>query len=453
MASFEPPPPDYSHYEKLLKIGQPLELVKQRVAQAGLDPVAFTTRLATKMAAATKASAARERDCAVPSTPPRPRPVIDLSGLAGLSLKPTTTVVRPHPCVGATEEFGARMLNDGGAGDDAAVDEDAATTRRCAAEIAALLKRAKHVVVFTGAGISTASGISDFRGAGGVWQSLARGVIPDDSGDLTAAAPTYAHMALAALVARGYVASVVSTNHDGLHMKSGLTPLADLAELHGNTYVERCPRCAREYRRAFPVLRTSDRYTGRNCECGGGLIDSGIDFGQTLPLAHLALAERAAARADVALVLGTSMRVAPACDLPTTNPACALALCNAMPTAFDGAAAVRSFGAIDELMRGVIDALGDVAVAAPPSATDLGLATVSDMVRRKFVLRTARVADREARGEPTADRNLPPGWSRWEDAETCGATYFFHSPTNRISWGRPTLSDDAADDDDDAGTG
>ena len=83
---------------------------------------------------------------------------------------------------------------------------------------------------------------------------LAKGIIPDDSSDITAVTATFAHRAIKGLVDAGIVKEVISTNHDGLHMKSGLKIGENLHEIHGNVYVERCVRCFKDFIRPYPVL-------------------------------------------------------------------------------------------------------------------------------------------------------------------------------------------------------
>jgi len=239
------------------------------------------------------------------------------------SLKPTVTVVRPHPCIQTgLESLGLSAL--GGAIEKEHV-EKLETTIALAHETAHALLQAHHAVVYTGAGVSTSTGIADYRGPNGVWTSLATGRIPEEKFDITSASPSYSHMAIAKLVARGHVKFVTSTNLDGLHMKSGLVPLDNLSELHGSIFCERCPRCQKTVVRTFPVRRGGakaagatehPRMTGRHCSCGGGFMDSGIDFGQPLPMKHLCMAEQHSKLCDFSLVVGSSMRVAPASELP-----------------------------------------------------------------------------------------------------------------------------------------
>ena len=205
------------------------------------------------------------------------------------NLKPTVTIVTPHPYIQTgMEQLGLSAL--GGTIEKEHVEQEE-TTIALAQQTATALLQAQHAVIYTGAGVSTACGISDYRGPNGVWTALAEGRIPDEKFDLTSASPSYTHMAIQRLVEQNIVKFVTSTNLDGLHMKSGLVPMHNLSELHGSMFCERCPRCQRTVVRNFPVRRggakaagvtSHPRMTGRHCKCGGGFMDSGIDFGQPL---------------------------------------------------------------------------------------------------------------------------------------------------------------------------
>jgi len=119
-------------------------------------------------------------------------------------------------------------------------------------EIAGLIRQARHLIVFTGAGISTSAKIPDFRGPEGVWTRQAQGRPSPASIPLSAAVPTLTHMALVGLAERGIVKHVVSQNVDGLHRRSGLRA-ALLSELHGNCYLETCWQCKKEFLRDYEV--------------------------------------------------------------------------------------------------------------------------------------------------------------------------------------------------------
>jgi len=132
-----------------------------------------------------------------------------------------------------------------------------------------------------------------------------------------------------------------------------------IAELHGNVYKETCPGNCKTYFRPFNVTKNArQRFTGRLCEvCGKRLKDSIVNFGESLPADELFKAERHSTKADVSLVIGTSMRVSPACNLPglCKGP---LVILNLQKTPFDNQASIRVFSKCDEFFRLVMDNLG-----------------------------------------------------------------------------------------------
>ena len=128
-----------------------------------------------------------------------------------------------------------------------------------------------------------------------------------------------AHMSLVQLEKVNLLHWLVSQNTDGLHRRSGF-PVEKFSELHGNSNLERCPKCQHEYLRDFGTRNARevhDHRTGRMCgKCGTELEDTIINFGESLPAKHIKSGFDAARRAEVCLALGSSLRVTPAANIP-----------------------------------------------------------------------------------------------------------------------------------------
>ena len=263
-----------------------------------------------------------------------------------------------------------------------------------AKRIAELIQQAQHCIAFTGAGISTAAGIGDYRGKSGKWteqdreqvveslqitQSSDSGLLRRMSSDASAISedggvpyeslrPTYTHEALAKLTDMGLLHHIISQNGDGLHGLSSV-PEEMLSELHGNVFIEVCEKCGHRYHRSSYVLDDNaslyyeqlqddgradvkkpkhakqcgtcglSHRTGRKCDqpgCKGFLKDTIINFGDNLEDDIFSNAEEHAKKNDLCLCLGTTLRVTPACELVESGQKpLRLVICNRQKTGLD----------------------------------------------------------------------------------------------------------------------
>lgn len=194
------------------------------------------------------------------------------------------------------------------------------------------LKAARRMLIFTGAGISTGSGIPDFRGPRGVWRhrkpvyyqafmtSEAARIEHWDYklsswAAISAARPNTVHHAIVKLEQAEKVISVLTQNVDGLHSLAGTSP-DHLIELHGTDSFVECQSC---HRRSDPKPHLEYFRSLRKtplCECRGFLKSAAISFGQTLDARSLTRAREAAAKADLVIALGSTLSVYPASEFP-----------------------------------------------------------------------------------------------------------------------------------------
>lgn len=258
------------------------------------------------------------------------------------------------------------------------VTEEAKIMRAQLRPVADLVRPCRNVVVFTGAGISTESGIPDYRGPNGVWQSTRIPTIDNVRDDLQSRErhwqerrqrfpemqskqPNAGHRAIVALERDGRVSAIVTQNIDGLHQKAGSDP-ARVLELHGSSHRVRCRSCGRECSADTIHERLERGETDPRCpRCGGVLRTSTVLFGESLPEATLRRAVEASAGADLMLVVGSSLVVKPASQLPVVarKRGARLVIVNREPTPLDelAHAVVRGEAGpvLDELVGQLLD--------------------------------------------------------------------------------------------------
>lgn len=187
-------------------------------------------------------------------------------------------------------------------------------------------------VVFTGAGISTESGIPDYRSKGGIWQKFQPVYFDEFMASeearieywrrkmelytsLVNASPNAAHRALVTLYEWGLVEAVITQNIDGLHQKAGF-PAERVIELHGNTMRVRCMRCKTISSLQAAKERIDAGDLAPECECGGYLKPDTISFGQSMPIQEVRKAIQLSEHCDCFLVVGSTLLVQPAALMP-----------------------------------------------------------------------------------------------------------------------------------------
>ncbi|MGV0036186.1 MAG: SIR2 family NAD-dependent protein deacylase [Candidatus Azotimanducaceae bacterium WSBS_2022_MAG_OTU7] len=231
--------------------------------------------------------------------------------------------------------------------DDNRVPDHVAALRR-------LIQTSNNIVVFTGAGISTESGIPDFRGPKGVWNTQTpidfRDFVASEdvrreswrrkfSGELNLehAAPNAGHLAITSLVEVGKISSVITQNVDGLHQKSG-TPDDMVIELHGNASYAACLSCEKRLE-LEPIKSDFDEHgTIPYCaDCGGIVKTATISFGQSMPVIEMQKAETASLNCDLFIAIGSSLVVYPAAGFPrmAKDNGAALVIINEQETDLD----------------------------------------------------------------------------------------------------------------------
>ena len=236
-----------------------------------------------------------------------------------------------------------------------------------------LIQSSRRAVVFTGAGISTESGIPDFRSPTGIWARMK----PIDFRDYVASAaarreawgrkfanepvmraaePNRGHRAVARLVRGGKASAVITQNIDGLHQASGI-PEDQVVELHGNSTYAHCLRCGTRYE--IDALRDAFERDGdvHDCTACGGLIKTAtVSFGQPMPESAMLRAKAETLAADLCVVLGSSLVVHPAAGFPemAKRNGARLAIVNNEETGLDPFADLVIHRGIGDVMGGAV---------------------------------------------------------------------------------------------------
>ena len=241
------------------------------------------------------------------------------------------------------------------------------------AQIADLIIRSKRIIAFTGAGISTESGIPDFRGKGGIWTKLdpedftiQRFISRPDArkmqwqlltqgGFVKPAQPNAAHYAVAELEKLGKLDCIVTQNVDNLHHLAGNSPSL-IFELHGNMQYVRCLGCNKRFTMAEILARLEKEDIPECIHCGGILKPDAVFFGESLPEYVLNEAFRRASQCDLCIVIGSTLVVYPAASIPLQayNAGAKIVIINIGRTPMDEKAAVCVEGKAGEIMSEVI---------------------------------------------------------------------------------------------------
>ncbi|MGH8623325.1 MAG: SIR2 family NAD-dependent protein deacylase [Burkholderiales bacterium] len=234
-----------------------------------------------------------------------------------------------------------------------------------------LVRAAERGVAFTGAGISTESGIPDYRGPQGVWNTETPVYYQDFMTSREArvrawqrgvrmfhrcgaAKPNDGHLVIAELQRRGHIATVITQNIDGLHLDAGSE---NVIELHGTNRHAACQHCGKEWPTPVIVERVEQGDEAPDCDaCGGPIKARTISFGQAMPEKEMRLATEATFKADLYISIGSSLVVEPAASFPllAKRSGASLVIVNAQPTPLDAIADIVIREPIGETMRNLL---------------------------------------------------------------------------------------------------
>jgi NAD-dependent SIR2 family protein deacetylase len=218
-------------------------------------------------------------------------------------------------------------------------------------QLAEWICEANYLVVFTGAGMSTESGLPDFRGPDGIWTRQEKG-LPPPRRLFSEVEPNAGHQAIVELQKLGKLRFLISQNVDNLHLESGIPPYL-LAELHGNTTKLRCLRCKAQVDKSLGL---------KACSCGGRLVSSVVNFGDPLPAKELHDSFDHASRCDLFIMVGSSLVVSPANEMPRTalRSGARLVIINKGETPLDSSCHLRFDEKIGQVLPAALEKLKEL---------------------------------------------------------------------------------------------
>ena len=225
----------------------------------------------------------------------------------------------------------------------------------------------ERLVIFTGAGISTGSGLPDYRGPDGVWTRRDKGLPPPKSPPWDQVKPNPNHYTITELLEMGKLDYLITQNVDGLHAKSGI-PFDMLSELHGNLHFMKCLSCNKKMlfeevnwdkSKWGPGYRTHSVRDGQPAcpHCKGRVISSIVNFGDPLPSDELEESVIRSQNCDVFFVIGSSLVVTPAANMPgiAKRNGAKLILLNKGATPYDSVADIRFDNLIEEVLPPIME--------------------------------------------------------------------------------------------------
>jgi NAD-dependent deacetylase len=223
-------------------------------------------------------------------------------------------------------------------------------------KLAEWMAQSKHLVVFTGAGISTESGVPDFRGPNGLWTRKEKGLPLPPKTDWEQIQPNPGHMSIVELQNMGKLEFLISQNVDNLHLKSGIKPEL-IAEYHGNLFKLKCTSCETQFDSFPDLLNIACPVCGRS-----RLVSSVVDFGDPIPAKAYRDAAQHSRDCDLFIVVGSSLVVHPAAGMPEIayESGAKLVIINAEETPFDNICHLRFWENISAVLPVAVSQLKEL---------------------------------------------------------------------------------------------